>query len=133
MDGYDGQDVVILDDWSLNKFDPHDFIRMADSTPYSRETKGGWVQFRAKLLVVLTNEDYTQPWAFRVPDMRAIDRRVCHKIETRIIRQTPGQVPTKIGWKVTKTGPPCSCTIAENNPCHGLGDNAVWDALVLLD
>lgn len=56
-DGYDGQEVVIVDDFRRDFCTFHELLRIFDRYPYRVEFKGGSCQLLAKIIVV------TCPWA----------------------------------------------------------------------
>ena len=73
-DGYDGQEVVIIDDfygwlpWDL-------LLRLTDRYPLTVETKGGSVNFVAKTIVITSNQDYSQ-WYKDSIDKSPLERRL---------------------------------------------------------
>lgn len=73
-DGYDGQEVVIIDDfygwlpWDL-------LLRLTDRYPLTVETKGGSVNFVAKTVVITSNQDYSQ-WYKEAIDKAPLERRM---------------------------------------------------------
>lgn len=56
-DGYDGEEEIVLDDWSEKNFSREYMIRLCDRYPLKIETKGGTVEFRGKTIYITTNEN----------------------------------------------------------------------------
>lgn len=73
-DGYDGQEVVILDDfYGWIPFD--EMLRIMDRYPLRVETKGGTVEFKARALYITSNKE-PQHWYNEEFDLRALFRRI---------------------------------------------------------
>lgn len=73
-DGYDGQEVVVLDDfygwlkWST-------LLRVCDRYPLMVETKGGQAQFIAKKIIITSNKPWSE-WYENMPHSEALERRL---------------------------------------------------------
>lgn len=73
-DGYDGAEVVVIDDfygwlpWDL-------LLRLTDRYPLQVETKGGSVQFVAKVVIITSNKPY-QDWYKESIDVAPLERRI---------------------------------------------------------
>lgn len=85
-DGYAGEEIVVCDDWDLTKVSREVFLMLANHTPCQLQTKGGTVQFSAKLLVFTSNVHPSNVWY----NDAATSRRICTVVEP----QTPSVTPT---------------------------------------
>lgn len=56
FDDYDGEETVIIDEF-YGWLPYSHLLRILDETPLSVETKGGHVQFNAKLVIITSNDD----------------------------------------------------------------------------
>jgi hypothetical protein len=75
-DGYQGHEVVILDEFDSTWFPWATLLKLLDSTPLNIEVKGGTVPFVAKKIVITTNRnpwDLYNRWKFPV---EALFRRI---------------------------------------------------------
>lgn len=75
-DGYDGQDVVVIDEFY--GWLPFDFmLRLLDSTPLLVPTKGGFVNFVATKCIILANR-HVEDWYKNIPPecLPALKRRI---------------------------------------------------------
>ncbi|QGM49342.1 replication-associated protein [Elk circovirus Banff/2019] len=75
-DGYNGQEVVVLDDYyGWLPFD--DLLRLCDRYPLTVETKGGTVPFLARSILITSNKE-PQEWysSDAVPVVEALYRRI---------------------------------------------------------
>lgn len=73
-DGYNGEEVVILDEMTPNTIGSWHIKQWSDHYPFSAETKGGSVRIRPKVIIITSNysirECYSDP-----RDYEAIERR----------------------------------------------------------
>ncbi|VDM96081.1 unnamed protein product, partial [Onchocerca ochengi] len=77
-DGYEQQEVVILDDF-YGWLTPNELFNLADSTKHMVQVKGGLMKFNSKALVITSNklpEFWWKPEVVEKYDMDAFDRRV---------------------------------------------------------
>lgn len=56
-DGYDGQENVVLDDWTEEMMPLQMMLRLCDRYPLKVETKGGYVEFIAKNIYITANSN----------------------------------------------------------------------------
>jgi len=61
-DGYNNQDVVIIEEMGPNQIGPHHMKLWCDHYPFSAETKGGSVFIRPKKLIVTSNYHPKEIW-----------------------------------------------------------------------
>ncbi|KAM3726651.1 Replication-associated protein [Dirofilaria immitis] len=77
-DGYENQEVVILDDF-YGWLSSAELFNLADSKPYYVQIKGGFIKFNSKVIVITSNKIPEHWWKRQTLlkyDMRAFDRRV---------------------------------------------------------
>lgn len=73
-DGYDGQEVILLDDWDPSHKCLTWHLKMwADRYPFQGEYKGGSRLIRPKMIIITSN--YPIEMCFEEPDLSAIKRR----------------------------------------------------------
>lgn len=60
-DGYDAHEIVIMDDIDENTFAEHTWKQLINHTPYRVQTKGSSVEFVAKVIVLICNDEPTNP------------------------------------------------------------------------
>lgn len=57
-DGYSGEETIIIDDYRPSKELPfNQLLRIADRYPLNVETKGGWINFAPKRIIITTPRD----------------------------------------------------------------------------
>ena len=81
-DQYDGQEVVLLDDFDNGQLEYREFLRWADIYPVDGQVKGGMVRLRHKWLVVTTNLYLKDPWPTQ-KDRGPLERRVDNHLQFR--------------------------------------------------
>lgn len=91
FDGYEGQDVVIIDDfygwlpWSF-------LLNMCDRYPMRVNYKGGSVNFAPKKIIISSNKHYTR-WYKRIDDLTPLVRRITSclffKSKNEVYDETP--------------------------------------------
>lgn len=78
-DGYDGDDVVIIDDYRRDLCSFGDLLRLFDRYPLLVESKGGTINFLARTIVVTTPKSPRETWEGRSEeDIKQLLRRVEH-------------------------------------------------------
>lgn len=85
FDGYDGQDIVIFDEFDGSWMSFEEFLRFADRYPLTVETKGSMVPFVARLLIVTSNKLPRDWWSTEAVDdnrWKAAIRRMSGKLGT---------------------------------------------------
>lgn len=76
-DGYDGQEVVIIDDYRKDLCPFAQLLRLFDRYPMKVETKGGTVEFLAKKIIVTSPKHPRDTWDGRTEeDLQQLLRRV---------------------------------------------------------
>lgn len=76
-DGYNGQDVVIIDDYRRDFSTFASLLRLLDRYPFSVETKGGTTQFLGRKIIITTPKDPEETWAGRtLEDIAQLKRRL---------------------------------------------------------
>lgn len=83
-DGYEGQEVVVIDDIEWSAFGRSYLLNLWDRYPFRVERKGGSVQFAAKRLYITTNVDPNT-----ILDTERL-RRVDHLLHAEQVLQVPG-------------------------------------------
>lgn len=68
FDGYEGQDVLIVNEMSGATFKPDFFCRLLDSQPMLVPVKGGYTHFNSKLIIFTSNKHPQQWWSSAVMD-----------------------------------------------------------------
>lgn len=64
FDGYDYEDVVVIDDYRPSKEFPYNFLlRLCDRYPMSVEFKGGYKQFNSKFIIITSPVDIATAFA----------------------------------------------------------------------
>lgn len=80
FDGYNGQDVVIMDEFTGGWFEFDLWKRLGDSSPLQLEVKGGFIQFTAKIVVYISNfhprQWYPNLFQEHPEQVKALSRRV---------------------------------------------------------
>lgn len=80
FDGYNGEDVVICDEFSGGWFEFDLWKRLGDASPLQLEVKGGFIQFTAKTVVYISNFHprlwYSHLFRDRPDQLKALARRV---------------------------------------------------------
>lgn len=78
-DGYDGHDVVIIDDYRRDLCSFGDMLRLFDRYPLLVESKGGTLQFVARTIVITTPKSPRETWEGRSDeDIKQLLRRIEH-------------------------------------------------------
>lgn len=83
FDGYDGQDIVIFDEFDGSWMTFEEFLRFADRYPLTVETKGTMVPFVARLLIITSNKLPRDWWTTEAVDdnrWKAAVRRMSGKL-----------------------------------------------------
>jgi len=76
-DGYDQQDVVIIDDYRRDFATFATLLRLFDRYAMSVEYKGGTIQFNSKMIIVTSPKDPKQTWEGRSDeDIQQLMRRI---------------------------------------------------------
>ena len=76
-DGYEGQAVVIIDDYRCDFSTFAELLRLLDRYPMKVETKGGTVEFIATHIYITTPKTPVDTWATRsVEDVAQLTRRI---------------------------------------------------------
>lgn len=91
FDGYDGQSVLVLDDFD-GKMPLNALLRRIDRYPVQLPIKGSFVWRRAKTIVITSNMhpgDWYE-WANRLPQKKALYRRF-----TKVLRYSEGEEPVE--------------------------------------
>lgn len=80
--GYDGQEVVVLDEFYGHSMPYTDLLRLLDSTPLQVQTKGGFVPMLAKVFIFTSNQ-HPQQWydAEKTHKMPWAQSPLCKRIE----------------------------------------------------
>lgn len=77
MDGYDGHEDVIIDDYRASFCQFSELLRMINQAPMTVETKGGTRQFRAKRVFITTPYSVERTWATRTSEeINQLTRRI---------------------------------------------------------
>ena len=63
FDGYDGQDVVILNDLRKGTFTFNYLLELLDRYPFLVEVKGGYRQFVARVVIITCSKSHAELWA----------------------------------------------------------------------
>lgn len=82
LDGYNDQDVMIMDEFKGGKISLSDFNRLTDKFPAQFQSKGSMINFRAKLLIITSNADPKQWYPFEASAYRRMDMIVRYKYHT---------------------------------------------------
>lgn len=83
FDGYDGKSDVLLDEFE-GQF-PHTYLyRLLDRYPMQVAVKGGFVNFAPKRIFITSNVPPDQ-WYKKLPDPKALRRRLEHVIELKAL------------------------------------------------
>lgn len=61
-DGYDGQEVVIIEEMAPKQISAHHIKIWADHYPFSAEVKGGTMKLRPKKIVITSNYHPSEIW-----------------------------------------------------------------------
>lgn len=81
-DGYDGQDVVVVDDYRKDFCTFAELLRLCDRYPLQVEYKGGTRQFRPKVLVFTSPKSWEDWWLGRTDeDLAQLKRRIEYTLE----------------------------------------------------
>lgn len=75
--GYDGQELVILDEFR-GQFEPSQVLRLLDRTPYKVPTKGSYVNFCSKAIIMTSNIDLAS--MYKVLDLATVEA-FCRRIK----------------------------------------------------
>jgi len=76
VDGYQNQEVVIIDDFDPGVYKANQFLRQADRHPLRSQTKGSFTQWKPKLMVLCHNQAPATWWGMSV-NTQALERRLC--------------------------------------------------------
>lgn len=76
-DGYDGHEVVLLDDIRPDFCSWNEFLRLLDLHPYRVECKGGSRQLRAQKIYITTPRPFVNMFETS-EDIRQLERRITH-------------------------------------------------------
>lgn len=137
-DGYDGQEVVVIDDFS--GWLPYQMVlRLCDKYPYAVQTRGAAKQFTSKFIIFTSNNHIHDWWSpAAVPDKSAFMRRVSgsmggvvHMIEPYVPpegAESPAiVVPTIV--QVTLEAEARLKALAEKRPAQGILDLRAYESL----
>ena len=76
-EGYDGQEVVIINDYRKDFCKFHELLNLLDRYPYRVECKGGSRQFTSKTIVITTPLSPEETWENRTSeDLGQLLRRI---------------------------------------------------------
>jgi len=105
-DGYDGQEVVIIDDFDVyQKAQGGDIKRWCDHYPFMAPVKGGYIEIRPKTIIITSNYSIDEIW----DDAQTAE-------------------PMKRRCKVIKCeGPAANWPIFGENPVQGFNKIPTWD------
>lgn len=79
FDGYDGQQLAILDDLRTKHCAFHFLLRLLDRYPMSVPFKGGYVNWNPKYIIITAPYSPTEMWSLRTPeDKQQLIRRCSH-------------------------------------------------------
>ncbi|AGA18423.1 hypothetical protein [uncultured marine virus] len=62
-DGYETQEIIIIDDWRPSMCTFASMLRMLDRYEHRVETKGGMAQFAPKIIIITTPKDAAASWS----------------------------------------------------------------------
>lgn len=80
-DGYEQQEVVIVDDYRRDFSTFAQLLRLFDGYPMSVEVKGGTVQFNSKHIIITSPKDPSATWEGRsAEDIGQLTRRIEHVV-----------------------------------------------------
>lgn len=80
-DGYESQGCAVIDDYRVDCCTFATLLRMFDRYAFPVEFKGGYVEFRARMLFITTPKSVHDTWAGRSEeDLKQLTRRVDHEI-----------------------------------------------------
>lgn len=86
FDGYNGQEVVIIDDYRRDFCTFSFLLRLFDRYPMSVEVKGATTQFLAKKIYLTTPKDPENTWEGRtVEDLNQLKRRITQVVHFDIL------------------------------------------------
>lgn len=74
-DGYDGQEVILIDDFRKDYCKYHELLKLLDEYPYRVEFKGGSRQMKAKTLVLTCPFHWKDTYSTR-EDLFQLERRI---------------------------------------------------------
>ena len=138
-EGYDGQEVVIINDYRKDFCKFHELLNLLDRYPYRVECKGGSRQFTSKTIVITTPLSPEETWENRTSEdlgqlLRRIDNILFFGNGTELEQRSRVILIPRPLWKLTRgngcgggrRGPPQTpqhekwCMGAVAKPCRGL-------------
>jgi len=81
MDGYDGQNDVIFDDFRAHDVEFHFFLRLLDRYPLNVPIKGSYRSWRPKRIFITTPKSISETFQWLGEDLKQIHRRVDKEYE----------------------------------------------------
>lgn len=92
FDGYDGQDVVIIDDYRRDYCPFHLLLKLLDRYPLQVPVKNGYANFRCRTIVITTPRSIRDTWEGRTEEqLRQLERRVLESPEGGEFYFGPGE------------------------------------------
>jgi len=83
-DGYEGQEIVIIDDYRRDLCSFHYLLRLMDRYPLLVEVKGGTVQFLAKVIIITSPKSLLEVWTNRTDEeLGQLRRRIDFEYEVQ--------------------------------------------------
>ena len=80
-DGYESQGCAVIDDYRVDCCTFATLLRMFDRYAFPVEFKGGYVEFRARMLFITTPKSVLDTWSGRSEeDLKQLTRRIEHEI-----------------------------------------------------
>lgn len=82
FDGYDGQPVVVFDDYRTRHSSFSYLLRLLDRYPISVPFKGGFTDFQPRYIIVTAPQSPTDMWSYRTPEqLQQLTRRITLQLQ----------------------------------------------------
>ena len=106
-EGYDGQEVVIINDYRKDFCKFHELLNLLDRYPYRVECKGGSRQFTSKTIVITTPLSPEETWENRTSEdlgqlLRRIDNILFFGNGTELEQRSRVILIPRPLWKLTR-------------------------------